>query len=133
MPSRRISDKLYFRIGEAAEIVGVKPHVLRYWEEEFSSLRSTKSRTQQRLYQRKDIDFLLRLKELLHDQGYTIAGARKFLRAGGLLPQYDDVVADETTLKKQLVEIRDELHRLRTLLDTSPTTGKLSPPDSFPT
>lgn len=115
MPSCQIPDKLYFRIGEAARIVGVKPHVLRYWEEEFPLLRPTKSRTQQRLYQRKDLDFLLQLKELLHDRKFTIAGARKYLRHGGVLP--DDSVADaECDVKQLLVEIRDDLHRLRAKL-----------------
>lgn len=126
MSSPPIPDKLYFRIGEVAEIVGVKPHVLRYWEEEFSTLRPTKSRTQQRLYQRKEIDFLLQLKELLHDRRYTIAGARKFLRAGRGLP-LDDAVTDESELKKELIAIRNELHRLRTLLDTSPVVSQLPP------
>lgn len=126
MRSQPISDKLYFRIGEVAEIVGVKPHVLRYWEDEFPSLRPTKSRTQQRLYQRKEIDLLLRLKELLHDRGYTIAGARKFLRAGGHLPQ-DEALADETVLKSELVAIRNELRRLRTLLDVPPAAPQLPP------
>src|SRR5665647_630694 len=86
MPIQQIPDKLYFRIGEVAAIVGVKPHVLRYWEEEFPSLRPAKSRSQQRLYKRKEIDFLLALKELLYERGFTIAGVRKQVVAGVLLP-----------------------------------------------
>lgn len=76
----QIPDKLYFKIGEVAELAGVKPHVLRYWESEFGSFRPGKSRSQQRKYTRKDIELVLRLKDLLHNQGYTIAGARKKLR-----------------------------------------------------
>ncbi len=72
MPTPQIPDKLYFRIGEVAAIVGVKSHVLRYWEEEFPSLRPAKSRSQQRLYRRKEIIFLLALKELLYERGFTI-------------------------------------------------------------
>lgn len=75
-----IPDKLYFKIGEVAELAGVKPHVLRYWESEFGSFRPVKSKTNQRLYKRRDIELVLQLKDLLHNQGYTIAGARKRIR-----------------------------------------------------
>lgn len=75
-----IPDKLYFRIGEVAELTGVKPHVLRYWEAEIGAIRPSKNRQQQRLYRRRDIELILRLKDLLYHQGYTIAGARKCLR-----------------------------------------------------
>ena len=76
----KIPDKLYFKIGEVAELTGVKPHVLRYWEAEVASIRPTTNRHQQRLYRQRDIELILRLKDLLYNQGYTIAGARKFLR-----------------------------------------------------
>lgn len=75
-----IPDKLFFRIGEVAELAGVKPHVLRYWESEVKSIKPTKSKTNQRLYRRKDVELVLRLKELLYEQGYTLAGAKKALR-----------------------------------------------------
>jgi DNA-binding transcriptional MerR regulator len=74
------TDKLYFKIGEVAEIVGVAPHVLRYWETEFATLRPQKSRTQQRVYRRRDVAMLLRIKRLLYVEKFTIAGARKQLR-----------------------------------------------------
>lgn len=73
-----IPDKLFFRIGEAAEIVGVEAHVLRYWESEFK-LRPQRSPSGQRMYRRKDLAKLLRIKRLLHEEGFTIAGARKAL------------------------------------------------------
>lgn len=76
----QIPDKLYFKIGEVAELTGVKPHVLRYWETEVSSIRPSKNRHQQRLYRQRDIELILRLKDLLYTQKYTIAGARKLLR-----------------------------------------------------
>jgi len=76
----QIPDKLYFKIGEVAELTGVKPHVLRYWEAEIAAIRPTKNRHQQRLYRRRDIELILRLKDLLYNQGYTVAGARKSLR-----------------------------------------------------
>lgn len=76
-----VPDKLAFRIGEIAEIVGVEPHVLRYWEGEFR-IRPQRSTTGQRMYRRKDLARFLRIKKLLHEEGYTIAGARKALTEG---------------------------------------------------
>jgi DNA-binding transcriptional MerR regulator len=76
----QLPDKLYFKIGEVADLTGVKPHVLRYWEAEIGTIRPGKNRNQQRLYRQRDIELILRLKDLLYNQGYTIAGARKFLR-----------------------------------------------------
>jgi DNA-binding transcriptional MerR regulator len=72
--------KLYYRIGEVSEIVGVEPHVLRYWETEFRSIRPQKSRKGQRIYSRRDVEKLLRVKDLLYNHGFTIAGARKRMR-----------------------------------------------------
>ena len=79
--------KLYYRIGEVAAIVGVEPHVLRYWETEFRSIRPQKSRKGQRIYSRRDVERLLRVKDLLYNQGFTIAGARKRLREPAALAQ----------------------------------------------
>jgi DNA-binding transcriptional MerR regulator len=78
-----LPQKLYFRIGEVAGIVGVEPHVLRYWEREFRSIRPTKSARGQRVYSRRDVENLLRVRELLYTQGFTIAGARKQLQRPG--------------------------------------------------
>lgn len=74
-----VPDKLFFKIGEVARLTGVKPYVLRYWESEFRVLRPEKSRTGQRLYRREDIAVVLRIKELLYKDGYTIAGAKQRL------------------------------------------------------
>lgn len=78
MQSRELV-KLYYRIGEVSDIVGVQPHVLRYWETEFRSIRPQKSSKGQRVYSRRDVEKLLRVKDLLKNQGFTIAGARKRL------------------------------------------------------
>jgi len=77
---REIPDKPYFKIGEVADIVGVKASVLRYWETEFRSIKPEKTRTNQRVYTRKGVERILRIRELLYDKGFTIAGARKKLR-----------------------------------------------------
>ena len=78
-----IPDKPFFKIGEAARLCAVKPYVLRYWETEFSSIRPKKTRSQQRLYQRKDVELLLRIRHLLYDERFTIEGARARLRELG--------------------------------------------------
>jgi DNA-binding transcriptional MerR regulator len=81
--------KLYFRIGEVAGLVGVEPHVLRYWEREFRSIRPQKSTKGQRIYSRKDVENLLRVRDLLYRDGFTIAGAKKRMKRGAT----DDVAA----------------------------------------
>ena len=79
--------KLYFRIGEVASLVGVEPHVLRYWEREFRSIRPTKSAKGQRVYSRRDVENLMRVRDLLYADGFTIAGAKKKLQRGGTEPE----------------------------------------------
>ena len=76
-----IPDKVYFRIGEVSNLVGVDTHVLRYWETEFAIIKPFRGKSKQRLYRRQDVENLLRIKGLLHDEGYTISGARKFLKS----------------------------------------------------
>ena len=78
--ARVVPDKKYFKIGEVADLIGVKPHVLRYWETEFSCLKPIKSRSKQRLFRREDIDIALQIKELLYERGFTISGAQKSLK-----------------------------------------------------
>ena len=92
-PQRTSSDllppKLYYRIGEVAGLVGVEPHVLRYWEREFRSIRPTKSAKGQRVYSRKDVENLMRVRSLLYEEGFTIAGAKKKMLGGGPLPSME--------------------------------------------
>src|SRR5580700_4025957 len=75
-----IPDKLYFKIGEVSDLLGVEPYVLRYWEGEFAALSPKKSGTGHRLYRRKDVELLLRIKHLLYDRKFTIEGARQTLQ-----------------------------------------------------
>src|SRR6516162_3858998 len=77
--SAEIPDKLYFKIGEVSELLGVEPYVLRYWETEFAVLSPKKSGTGHRLYRRKDVELLLRIKHLLYEKKFTIEGARQRL------------------------------------------------------
>jgi DNA-binding transcriptional MerR regulator len=78
-----IPDKLFFKIGEVCDIVGVQPHVLRYWESEFPMLQPQKNRAGQRTYRRKDVEMALRIRELLYEEGFTIAGAKRKLLGEG--------------------------------------------------
>lgn len=75
-----IPDKLYFTIGEVSELCGVKQHVLRYWEQQFSQLQNLERRANRRYYKRDDILFVCKIRGLLHEQGFTINGARQYLK-----------------------------------------------------
>jgi DNA-binding transcriptional MerR regulator len=81
--AKAIPDKLFFKIGEVCELVEVQAHVLRYWESEFPMLQPQKNRAGQRTYRRKDVEMALRIKELLYDEGFTIAGAKRKLANEG--------------------------------------------------
>lgn len=76
-----IPDRLYFRIGDVARICGVEPYVLRFWETQFPGLKPNKGGTGQRLYRRREVELALRIKQLVHGEGYTLAGARQALES----------------------------------------------------
>jgi len=103
-----IPDKNYFRIGEVGRILGVEPYVVRYWESEFKTVRPMRTRSDQRLYRRKDVEQLLEIKTLLYEEMFTIAGARKRLaqisRGVEISP---DAGGRLTDIKKGLKEIRE--------------------------
>ena len=113
-----IPDKLYFKIGEVADLLGVEPYVLRYWETEFSQLTPKKSGTGHRLYRRKDVELLLKIKHLLYEKRFTIEGARQALQGsakqGKVRPAkraQQELFSDE-----RLPEIRRELTEILQLL-----------------
>ena len=81
MDNKQIPNKLFFKIGEVCEITDTQPYVLRYWESEFPALAPAKNSSGQRIYRRKDIETVLRIKQLLYEEGFTIAGAKKRLEA----------------------------------------------------
>src|ERR1700680_1815291 len=80
-PKARVQKRLYYKIGEACKALGIQPYVLRYWETEFPALSPSKSRSGQRVYSEKELEVIRRIKQLLYDEGYTIAGGKK--KAGG--------------------------------------------------
>ena len=114
-----IPDRLYFRIGDVSRLVGVKQHVLRYWETEFPAISPKKSGTGQRLYRRKDVEVILQIKHLLYERRFTIEGARKAIerrdtsapppkREAGAVPQgtlFAPPVVDLASVRRELEEI----------------------------
>src|SRR5581483_6852557 len=109
--SPEIPDKLYFKIGEVSDLLGVEPYVLRYWESEFPVLSPKKSGTGHRLYRRKDVELLLRIKYLLYEKRFTIEGARQTLHAEAKAPKPKPVKQAQQELfgVDPLPEIRREL------------------------
>ncbi|CAG1010434.1 hypothetical protein MYXO_04018 [Myxococcaceae bacterium] len=123
------SGKLYYRIGEVSRITGVKPYVLRYWESEFRWMAPGKSRSQQRLYRKRDIEVIQLIKRLLYEERFTIAGARKRLRELGVAgasetgasatkpPEAPPAeVPGEIDWRERIGRIRSELEAIRALL-----------------
>ena len=111
-----LPDKLYFKIGEVANLSGVKQHVLRYWESEFSQIRPQKSKTNQRLYKRRDVEAILAVKHLLYDLKFTIEGAKKHLKEQGVdtsLPPPDPEKIAARARKEALQEVEDAVERAR--------------------
>ena len=109
-----LPDKLYFKIGEVGDIVGVKQHVLRYWESEFPSIRPQKSKTNQRLYRRKDVEAVLAIKHLLYDRKFTIEGAKQHLKEEGVqasLPPVDVHAVVENVRQQTIEELSVETAR----------------------
>lgn len=99
-----IPEKIFFKIGEVCDLVGVQAHVLRYWETEFPMLSPQKNRSGQRSYRRRDVEIAMRVKELLYDDLYTIAGAKKKLQVEMREPNRLKIVHSEPTLEAAPVE-----------------------------
>jgi DNA-binding transcriptional MerR regulator len=131
-----IPDKLYFRIGEVARLCKVQSYVLRFWESEFPQLKPNKSGTGQRLYRKRDVEMALQIKRLLHEEGYTIAGARQVLQSEARESRKHDPSQPDLPLKTQvksrntdksqarLQRLRMELKDLLEMLSASHPTGK---------
>jgi len=116
--SPEIPDKLYFKIGEVSELLGVEAYVLRYWESEFPLLAPKKSGTGHRLYRRKDVELLLRIKHLLYEKRYTIEGARQTLQSEGRAPKPRRAKQSQQELFKpdHLQEVRKQLADILAIL-----------------
>jgi DNA-binding transcriptional MerR regulator len=111
-----LPDKLFFKIGEVARLAGVKQYVLRFWETEFPSIRPQKSKTNHRLYSRKDVEAVLAIKHLLHERKFTIEGARRHLareRVAGSLPPPDPEAVAASARQEAVEEMATEVARAR--------------------
>jgi DNA-binding transcriptional MerR regulator len=105
-----IPAKRYFAIGEVSELCAVKPHVLRYWEQEFPQLKPVKRRGNRRYYQRHDVLMIRQIRSLLHEQGFTILGARQRLEGEKAM---DDVSRSQQLVRQIRTELEEVLHVLR--------------------
>jgi DNA-binding transcriptional MerR regulator len=124
-----IPDKLYFKIGEVGKLAQVPTHVLRYWETEFRGIKPKRANSKQRLYRREDVELILRIKVLLHEQGYTIAGARKLIESGKSAPEIPvrevspivpaavNTVQKKGNVAQALGTIKSELQQLQRIID----------------
>ena len=113
-----IPDKLYFRIGEVSRLCSLPSYVLRFWETEFNQLKPSKSGTGQRMYRKIDVESVLRIKKLLYDQGFTIAGARQQLRAETKRKQSPLPFAVPTPNRGELKQVRQGLREILGILNS---------------
>src|SRR5690348_9919656 len=120
-------EKDFYRIGEVSRLTNLKPFVLRYWETEFPMLEPVKSPSGHRLYRQEDVEMVLRIKRLLYDEGFTIAGARRHLREQNGASESDSIStsvspaegagAAQLLSRKMLLDLRDSLRAFLTLLE----------------
>jgi DNA-binding transcriptional MerR regulator len=116
-----IPDKLYFRIGEVATLCRLPAYVLRFWESEFPQLKPVKSSTGQRMYRRRDVENVLRIKQLLYEQGFTISGARQQLRTENKSDKSQAAIPFPSSSAPELQHIRQGLREILDLLSTRRT------------
>src|SRR6201982_680451 len=115
-PEILIPEKLYFRIGEVARLCRLPAYVLRFWETEFPQLKPVKSNTGQRMYRKRDVESVVRIKRLLYEEGYTIAGARQHLRDEGKADKTQVTLPFPTSAPSDLRQIRQGLQEILTIL-----------------
>lgn len=116
-----IPDKLYFRIGEVATLCRLPAYVLRFWESEFPQLKPVKSSTGQRMYRRRDVESVLRIKQLLYEQGFTIVGARQQLRSEAKVDKGQSAIPFPAQSPAEMQRIRQGLREILNLLSARRT------------
>ena len=112
-----IPDKLFFKIGEVADLVGVEQHVLRYWEEEIETLKPKKNKSGQRLYGKKDVELIFEIKQLLYAEKFTLAGAKKKMKKNKKKEVQFDIAFDREDFTEWKEEIRQDLEAILSTLD----------------
>src|SRR5271168_5315909 len=120
-PEPVIPDKLYFRIGEVSKLCKLPAYVLRFWESEFPQLKPVKSSTGQRMYRRRDVESVLRIKQLLYDQGFTIVGARQQLRSEARTDKGQAAIPFPAQSPVEMQRIRQGLREILSLLSARRT------------
>jgi DNA-binding transcriptional MerR regulator len=116
-----IPDKLYFRIGEVASLCRLPAYVLRFWESEFPQLKPVKSSTGQRMYRKRDVESVLRIKQLLYEQGFTISGARQQLRAENKSDKTQSAIPFPSHSPSEIQHIRQGLREILSMLSARRT------------
>jgi DNA-binding transcriptional MerR regulator len=132
---KMIPDRLYFKIGDVAQICGVETYVLRFWETQFPQLKPNKSGTGQRLYRKREVELAVEIKRLVHDDGYTIAGARQALEseqrrgtAQTIATQAAAAIGSRSESEKAAIHrVKSELREIATLLASSPAARRDRP------
>jgi DNA-binding transcriptional MerR regulator len=112
-----IPDKIFFKIGEAADIVGVEQHVLRYWEDEFDALKPTKNRAGQRMFKKQDVELVLEIKRLLYEEKFTIAGAKKKLKEKNKKNAQMDLGFDRDSMVEWKKRVKKDLVSILKIID----------------
>jgi DNA-binding transcriptional MerR regulator len=115
---QEIPDKLYFPIGEVAVLCDLKPHVLRYWEQEFSVLKPVKRRGNRRYYQKKDVEVVREIRDLLYIRGFTIEGARQHIASGARKEKPENAIVDTNTVVVSDEKVKSAVSELESLLGT---------------
>ena len=117
MKSDPLPDKLYFKIGEVKTLTGIEPYILRYWESEFKLIKPYRTKTNQRLYRKKDVESIIKIKKMLYEQKFTIAGAKKKIKEtpeqsqqkqpslGFINPEYVDALKNTRNELKDIVSL----------------------------
>lgn len=128
--AKEVPEKLFFKIGEVAEIAGIKPHVLRFWESEFGILKPVKSRTGHRIYRKKDVETVLQIRRLLYEEGYTISGAKKKLfhkeKSLNDQPKLNSETINHDDKDELLDMLKDNLRSILEILENSKNTRKMN-------
>ena len=117
MKTPPIPDKLFFKIGEVSDLAGIEQYVLRYWEEEIEALKPKKNKSGQRLYQKKDVELIFEIKQLLYAEKFTVAGARKKLKQNKKKETQLDIAFDREGFIEWKEEMKQGLESILSTLD----------------
>ena len=114
---KSIPDKMYFKISEVSKLTGLEPYILRYWETEFKMIKPMRTKTNQRLYRKKDLELIFRIKRMLYEEGFTISGTRKKLEEESTKePEQLRLTLEDKHYLSLLIKVKKELKALRASL-----------------